>query len=259
MADTTREPAPTDDDALKKRLMNRVAIAAVMIVALLGSLAVFDAMYVPRPSVPAKMAALPKAEPPPVAREDPRTAEPAPAAPEAHTPEAPKTEVAKAPEPPPPPVVEAQPALPKAQPAPAERTASPGAPPLQASRAEKPLTKPATARPAVAKPTEVAPPPAATRPDARREIARTAPKHAPASKPITQAAAERGFSLQMGVFNNVANAEDLRAKLEALGIPASIEARVHVGPFASREEAEAAREKLKALGMESGMLVTLRK
>lgn len=254
MADTTREPAPTDDDALKKRLMNRVAIAAVMIVALLGSLAVFDAMYVPRPSVPAKMAALPKTEPPPAVKEEPRPAEPPPAAPDA-----PKPEVAKPPEPPPPPVVEAQPALPKAQPTPPERTASPGAPPLQALPAEKPLTKPATARPAVAKPTETAPPPAATRPDARREIARTTPRHAPASRPLTQAAADRGFALQMGVFNNVANAEDLRAKLEALGIPSSIEARVHVGPFASREEAEAAREKLKALGMESGMLVTLRK
>ena len=62
----------------------------------------------------------------------------------------------------------------------------------------------------------------------------------------------------MGVFNNVANAEDLRAKLELNGIPATIEARVQVGPFASREEAEAARAKLKELGLDGGLLLTMK-
>jgi DedD protein len=63
----------------------------------------------------------------------------------------------------------------------------------------------------------------------------------------------------MGVFGNVANAEDLRAKLELHGIPSSIEARVHVGPFRSKEEADSVRAKLKELGLDGGLLVTLKK
>ena len=62
----------------------------------------------------------------------------------------------------------------------------------------------------------------------------------------------------MGVFSNVANAEDLRAKLELHGIPASIEARVLVGPLQTREEADAVRAKLKELGLDGGLLVTMK-
>lgn len=64
-----------------------------------------------------------------------------------------------------------------------------------------------------------------------------------------------GFVLQIGVFSNVANAEDLRKRLVDAGIPAHIEARVQVGPFASQAEAVAAQQKLRALGMEPGMLI----
>ncbi|TXG77235.1 MAG: SPOR domain-containing protein [Rhodocyclaceae bacterium] len=64
-----------------------------------------------------------------------------------------------------------------------------------------------------------------------------------------------GFVLQVGVFSNVANAEDLRKRLVDAGIPAHIEARVQVGPFASQAEAVAAQQKLRALGMEPGMLI----
>jgi len=60
--------------------------------------------------------------------------------------------------------------------------------------------------------------------------------------------------VQLGVFNNVANAEELRAKLELNGIPSQIEARVQVGPFGSRQEAEEARQKLSGLGLEPGDL-----
>ena len=63
----------------------------------------------------------------------------------------------------------------------------------------------------------------------------------------------------MGVFGNLANAADLRAKLELNGITSSIEARVHAGPFKSREEAELARAKLKELGLDGGLLLTLKK
>ena len=143
-----------------------------------------------------------------------------------------------------------------------EGTASPGAPPLQPLPAEKPLTRPASSRPASLRPAEPVPPAAspAARPEPARELAQhqRMPLRAPASRPITQAT-ERQYALQMGVFGNVANAEDLRAKLELNGIPSSIEARVHVGPFASREEVDAVRMKLKELGLESGLLVTMKK
>ena len=83
---------------------------------------------------------------------------------------------------------------------------------------------------------------------------------APASRPIAQALeSSRLFQLQMGVFNSLANAEELKARLEEAGVPAHIEARVQVGPFSSRREAEQAREKLKSLGMEPGLIVTARK
>ena len=127
---------------------------------------------------------------------------------------------------------------------------------------EKRLTKPATGRTASLRPSEPVPPAAspAARPDPSRELAQapTAPRRAPASRPITQAG-ERQYALQMGVFGNVSNAEDLRAKLELNGIPSSIEARVHAGPFKTREEAELARTKLKELGLDGGLLLTLKK
>lgn len=248
----TPEIDTTADDALKRRLLNRIAIAAVMVVGLLGSLAMFDAIYAPNRPVATKVAALPAKKEAPAAteqaKEEPAAgaeAKPAEAgaAPGAEgKPEA--TTVAKAEE----------------QGVP-ERTASPGAPPLLPLPAEKPLTKPATSKPASIKPAEPVPPAAspAARPEPARELAAApaAPRRAPASRPITQAV-ERQYALQMGVFSNLANAEDLRAKLELHGIPSTIEARVRVGPFATKEEADAARAKLKELGLDGGLLVTMK-
>jgi len=69
-----------------------------------------------------------------------------------------------------------------------------------------------------------------------------------------------GFALRLPAFSDVATAEDLRARLGAQQIPSSIsvEAKVQVGPFKSREEAEAARAKLKELGIYGGELVTIK-
>ncbi|MDZ4253030.1 MAG: SPOR domain-containing protein [Sulfuritalea sp.] len=68
------------------------------------------------------------------------------------------------------------------------------------------------------------------------------------------------FALRLHAFRDVATAEDLRAKLDALQIPStlSVEAKVQVGPFKSKQEAEAARAKLKELGIYGGELVTLK-
>lgn len=56
----------------------------------------------------------------------------------------------------------------------------------------------------------------------------------------------------------MANAEKLRQKMQAQGVPVVVEARVHVGPFATRAEADEARAKLKALGVEESVLVILK-
>lgn len=252
--------APADDDeALRRRLLSRIAVAGVVIVGLLGGLAVYDALNKPpAPALP-KMAAS-------VEREAPTAAEKAAEEPAAGE----KTAAAEKP-------AEGQAA--EEKPAAArtaaaetvpERTETPLAPPPadKPPKAAKALTPPATAQPAAVKPS--APAVAAARPDAAREIARAVPEgsapataerkpaaHAPAARPLTQAAAEsaRRFLLQVGVFGNHANAEELAARLHEAGLPTQIESRVQVGPFATRQEADAARIKLKALGIDDGMLV----
>jgi len=63
-----------------------------------------------------------------------------------------------------------------------------------------------------------------------------------------------GYAVQAGVFADARHAEELRAKLTLSGIPSTLEARVQVGPFRTREEAMAAQEKLKALGIDGVLL-----
>ncbi|MFA4969377.1 MAG: SPOR domain-containing protein [Sulfuritalea sp.] len=186
--------APTPEEGLRRRLVNRIIIAALLVAGLLGSLAMFEEIYTPAPKhppVPAKLALPPR---------------PAPAA-------EPETK----------PIAPAAEAKPETRTVP-ERTAAPSAP----------------------RPPQVQPAPV------------VAPHRAPAPRPVTQAV-ERRFALQMGVFGNMANAEDLRAKLVANGIPATIEARVSVGPFRTRQEVDAARAKLKELGLDDGLLITIKK
>ena len=242
----TSTPDPHEaDEALKKRLLSRIAVAGVLVVALLGGLSIFDALYGPPqhgapPAEPAREQAAEAEEQEPEAKQEEKPADVA------------QAEKAEAPP------VEAEPALPATP----ERTTGAALPPPRPTR---PLTLPATARPATIKPPEAALP-VPQRPEPAKEIAKTAPPpgqladHAPASRPLSQAA-QRGqqYVVQMGVFYNVANAEELRAKLELAGIPAQIEARVQIGPFRTRQEADLAREKLRALGMETGILTAVKR
>lgn len=227
-------PVAEDDDVLRKRLLSRIAVAGVAIVGLLGGLAVFDSLN--KPQVPAlpKMVAAP--------------------AETSAKPEEEKPAEAKVVEEPGKPPANEPVAVP-------ERTNTPLAP-LPAdkpTKTAKSVTPPATAHPAAMKPT--APVAALSKPEAKTEIARVIPEqtvavHAPPSRPLTQAAeTARRFLVQVGVFSNHANAEELLTKLHQAGIPAQIESRVQVGPFASRAEADAARVKLKSLGIDDGMLV----
>jgi cell division protein FtsN len=235
---------PDDDDALRKRLLSRIAVAGVAIVGLLGGLAVYDALN--KPEVPAMppMAAAP-AETGPAEKKDEAAAEKP--APEADAEKAEADEDAKRAD---------------AGPVP-ERSETPLAPP---PRVAKTPTPPATGRTAAIRPS--APAAAPLKPDAPHELAgevaegthpappRAQARHAPAARPLKQAAeSAKRFLVQVGVFSNHANAEELLAKLQQAGIPAQIESRVQVGPFASRTEADAARAKLKALGIDDGLLV----
>lgn len=232
-----------NDEGLRKRLLSRIAVAGIAIVGLLGGLAVYDSLNKPQAPAMPKMAAAP-AEPEPA--ENRADAEPKQAAigkdGSAEVASEEKPEEAK--------VTSAE-AVP-------ERSETLMAPPPVA----KPLTRPATARPAGIRSGEGIP--KSDRPDAGKEIARAAPAVPEDSRPALSAAerplaraveSARRFLIQVGVFSNHANAEELLQKLNAAGIPARIESRVQVGPFATRAEADAARPKLKSMGIDDGLLV----
>ena len=60
-----------------------------------------------------------------------------------------------------------------------------------------------------------------------------------------------GFVLQAGVFANPHLAEELHARLALAGVPTSVETRVQVGPFRTRQEAMQAQNKLREQGIET--------
>lgn len=228
--DTQQDADSIGDEALKKRLLNRIVVAVVIVTGLLGSLAIFDFLNAPPPpssqvtELPpglAPMAASMKSnDSEPVNNQSEKPSESTPAVAEQGVP---------------------------------EESAAPVTP-LQTMPDEKPLTKPATSRLAMLHRGEPAEPGS---PLQDFGVSRRKHERQPASRPVNPSA-ERQFGLQLGVFSNLDNAEDLRAKLEKYGIPATIEARVHAGPFASRAEADAARIKLKELGISDSLMITMK-
>ena len=220
------EAAAADPSAIKRKLAWRMGVAGLMIVALLGGLALFDHLSTPsepEPSAPQFT------EPVPVAKKvitQPVTpAEPAP------PPEAPK--VAATPEASAPPVDKS---VPRAEPSSRPAAAHP-APARTTSSAGQTVARPA--------------------PSSQPRVAATAPSREPAAVALPPAPPRlfSGYALQAGVFSDPRRAEELNAKLILEGIPSTIEARVQVGPFKSKEEAEAARLKMKALGIDAVMLL----
>lgn len=231
-----------DDDyaALKRKLLGRIAFAVVILAGLLASLAAFDRMNAPEPA-PEQRASAPQS--------------PAPAVP-ATVPPASDTIKSQQNRPdvaPPDAVVEAAPvAVPEGS-----ATPQSAAPPV--IQAEKPLTRPATGRHALMRAPDVAAAPQPRSDQARgpapsRPVS-PAPRGSEPTRPLAQGT-DRPFALQVGVFSDLANAEELRARLEMAGIKASIEARVQVGPFATRAEADAARAKLRELGLADTLLLS---
>ena len=230
MVATQNEPAGDLSD-IKRKLIWRMGVAGLMIVALLGGLALFDHLA-SRSEDEAPVAQF--TEPVPVAKKtvtQPVTpAEtPPPAVPEGEqgsTPEASAAPVDKAAP------IENLPARP-------EVSAHPRLP-KPASGNTAPVT---AARPAE---TRAAPPASGS----------VRPETSPSPMTATPAPPRllSGFALQAGVFADPRRAEELHAKLTLEGIPSSIESRVQVGPFQRKEEAEAARARMKALGIDAVLL-----
>lgn len=225
---------------IKRKLAWRMAFAVLMIVGLLGGLALFD--YLSNQPLDAGANAPQFTDPVPVAKKtvtQPLTpAEPLPEAkeikdatiPEATT--APVDNAAPKLDLPPRPEIAAHPVLPRAT-QPATRVVGQVNAPVAAAPAPSP------------RPLEARAPATTTTPP--RQAAEAPPPAAPMRL-------YSGFALQAGVFADPRRAEELHAKLILEGIPSTIEARVQVGPFKTREEAEAARAKMKALGIEAVML-----
>lgn len=225
----------SNDEALKKRLLNRTVVAVVIVTGLLGSLAVFDFLNTSPPPQSQVEAPVPSLTPMAASM---KSEESVPGGARNEKPSESTT--------------------PKVEQGVPEESASPATPP-QPMPSEKPLTKPATGRLAMLQraqpPTQEPAGPRLLSPGTNTSQPRQE-SHS-ASSPEKRSPGKQ-FGLQLGVFSNLENAEDLRAKLEKHGIPATIEARVNAGPFASKAEADAARIKLKELGISESLAITLR-
>jgi cell division protein FtsN len=128
----------------------------------------------------------------------------------------------------------------------------------EAPKPAVPLTsKPAQYRPqtsptpTVSTATQAAP---SAAPSAAAAPASVTPPHA-----TIKPGASSAYLLHIGGFGSVAEAEAIRAKLLAAGIPSGIEARVRVGPFADQNAAIAARTRLQALGLDASLILPARK
>lgn len=224
----------------KKTLLVRIGIAGVLILILIGALALFEQQSQPSPAVPDRIMppAVTQSLPAPAAQNEASGAIAPSAGAPVSKPEAPaEPEATAAPQ-------TAAPAVGQA-----EHGGKGGI-----DKRAQPVREDTQPRLIVGKGSE---PPAVTKTLPAPEAASAkpaAPEPAPAGR-----ASGSGFVVQVGVFSNLANAEELRKKLIDAGIPAQIEARVQVGPFATQAQASAAQKKLKSLGMEPGMLLAPRR
>lgn len=210
---------PDNDDVKKKALM-RLAVAGLVTATALAGLWWLDQGK----QAPSGTAA-PAPQPTPIQSASP----PAPTPPQTELPPTAAGEVATAESVQPTPETPADAGAPREAP-----------PPPQVSNAPRQL------------PADVQPPPRPSPPT-------STPAPSPASKQTPVATIPQGggsFVVQLGVFNNLAHAEELVRRLRQQGIHASTETRVHVGPFLNREEAEKARIEMRRLGL-NGVITTV--
>lgn len=287
----TAEVDAAGEDDSRRQLWVRAGMAVGLIGLLLGGLAVFD--YQSRPPVPEEEVALPtkpiapaqvaseagRDAPPDVLRAGgeaaPGTAVPAEEAPAPSLPPDARAGRAERLERPAgvvegtrPPARPAQGVIAPAVPARVEPVRKPGEPaspavPAAPQQAVAPASRNVTA--AVAPAPSAAPAPAqapAAVPPARPAAAAAAQAPAAASAPSApapRAAADGAYYLPLGAFPTAEQAEVLRARLSAEGVPSHLETRVLVGPFADRRDALAAQARLREKGFTPGELLPFRR
>jgi len=228
ISSTDNKEVHGDVSGIKRKLAWRMGIAGLTIVSLLGGLALFDFFNeAQNESVPGGAQFT---EPVPVQKKLPT---------QPLTPAEPSSEMPKD---------EKKAAEPESTAAPLDKSAPPLEPPPRPEVAAQPVLPRASQRPTESKATPLSATPARTAPPSPLAVGQPPPQPMP---PRLFA----GYALQAGVFADPRRAEELHARLTLEGIPSTIEARVQVGPFKSREEAEATREKLKTLGIDSVMLM----
>ncbi len=231
-----------DQESQRVALLRRVAVAGGLIAMLIGGLALFDASRTP-------------AEPVPVASVQPEETVVGVEPPAEGTalPTLPAIEQ--------PPVEAAAVNLPETPPPLPEGTARSENNPVEAAVPDAPVPTPAAVAPS--RPPSPAPQRAVASAPGRLVIGNEAPTRNPVVPAISRAAPPgegeiQGYRVQVGVFNSVENAEQVRARLAIKGIPSQIEARVHVGPFKSRAEADQVRTRLRTIGLDSASPVPFR-
>ena len=237
-ANPTTEAAGNLAD-LKRKLIVRMGIAAAMIAALLGGLALFDYLGSGAENEPE---AARYTEPVPVARKaitQPVT--PITAAPETR-------EEAKPPAAPEVTTAPADKSVPKLDVPQRPESMAPSGCGKLPHAGQRGVASAGSVGSLVSKPAESRNNPV----ERESTVVRSEP--VPASLPPAPARLFSGFALQAGVFADPRRAEELHARLTLEGIPSTIEARVQVGPFKNREEADAARLKMKALGIDAVLL-----
>lgn len=280
---TDRPDVPEVDDGdedPRRQLWIRAGVAGGLIAALLGGLAVFDHLSrPPQPEavvVPTKPIAPAQVMPPPEPGRD--------APPDVVRAAAPAESAAPPPvegssTPPPLPTGDKGDRLVERTRKPVEETRPvlrPGSQNVVAAPVAEPARKrdaaPAAVAPAVAPvaqatlPRGVAVPSAAPSAATPASIPTTAPAavaaHVPAAAAVktpVASEAQASYAVQVGVFTTAAQAEALRSRLSAEGIPAQLETRVVVGPFNDRRDAVAAQNRLKEKGFLAGELIPFRR
>lgn len=286
-----RKTAETDavgEDDTRRQLWVRAGMAVGLIGLLLGGLAVFD--HQSRPPPPDEEVALPT-KPIAPAQVVPEAGRDAPpdvlrAGSEVAPPPAVPAEEAPAPSLPPDaragradrlerPAGVVEGPRPPARPAPGALAPTAPASVESVRRSDTaPPAVPAAPQPAVAPASRsvtaaVAPPaaPAAATPPgpAAAQPARPAPAVSPPAPagstpaPAPRAAADGAYYLPLGAFPTAEQAEVLRARLSAEGVPSHLETRVLVGPFADRRDALAAQARLREKGFSPGELLPFRR
>ena len=280
----TAEADAVGEDDTRRQLWVRAGMAVGLIGLLLGGLAVFDYQSRPpepdeevalptKPIAPAQVAPEPGRDAPPDvlragAEATPRPVVPAEEAPAPSLPPDARPARAERLERPAgvaeggrPPARPAQGVIAPAVPARVEtvkktdQPATPTAPQQAVAPAPKSVT--ATVAPAPA----VAQAPAAVQVAAAARPSPAAPAQAAAAgaAPAPRASAEGAYYLPLGAFPTAEQAEVLRARLSAEGVPSHLETRVLVGPFADRRDALAAQARLREKGFTPGELLPFRR